>query len=213
MTSRLALAAATVCACLLFPASSHAFDELIGKERLGVRSGGLTTFDGLNDAYGGGWDLTLFFTEKLARHVLLDVRLGALYLGDLKLEHLDDEITHQAGIQGAMRILYISLGPMVGRSLGGGYSVDLAAGAGIYSVSMVFENALTPFDLSDQELGFNGGVGFGRRISANWSIEANGTVHYFLISKDANNLYFAFTDGADAPVILDLTLGLTIDLR
>lgn len=213
MTSRIALVAATVCACLLFPASSRAFDELAGKERIGVRSGGIITMDGLNEAYGNGWDLTLFFTERITRHLLLDVRLGALYLGDLKFEHLDDELLHQTGVQGSMRILYISVGPMVGRSMGGPYSMHLAAGAGIYSVSMVFTEVLTPFDLSDQKFGFNGGLGFARRIAGNWSLEADGTAHYFMIEDNMNDLYFAFTDGADAPLIFDVTLGLTIDLR
>jgi opacity protein-like surface antigen len=213
MTSRIALVAASVCACLLFPTSSRAFDQLAGKERIGVRSGGLITMDGLNEAYGNGWDLTLFFTERLTHHLLLDVRLGALYLGELKFEHLDDELLHQSGAQGSMRILYISLGPMVGTSIGGPYSMHVAAGAGIYSVSMVFTEVLTPFDLSDQKFGFNGGLGFARRISGNWSIEADGTAHYFLIEENINDLYFAFTDGADPPLIFDLTLGLTVDLR
>lgn len=213
MTSRIALVAATVCACLFFPASSRAFDQLAGKERIGVRSGGILTMDGLNDAYGDGWDLTLFFTERITRNLLLDVRLGALYLGELKFEHLDDELLHQTGIQGSMRILYISLGPMVGRSIGGPYSMHLAAGAGIYSVSMVFTDVLTPFDLSDQKFGFNGGLGFARRIAGNWSIEADGTAHYIMIEENMNDLYFAFTDGADAPLIFDITLGLTVDLR
>jgi hypothetical protein len=213
MTSRIALVAATVCACLFFPASSRAFDQLAGKERIGVRSGGILTMDGLNDAYGNGWDLTLFFTERITRNLLLDVRLGALYLGELKFEHLDDLLLHQTGIQGSMRILYISVGPMVGRSIGGPYSMHLAAGAGIYSVSMVFTDVLTPFDLSDQKFGFNGGLGFARRLAGNWSIEADGTAHYFMIEENMNDLYFAFTDGADAPLIFDVTLGLTIDLR
>jgi len=178
-----------------------------------VRSGGIMTFGGLNDAYGNGWDLTLFFSEKLSRHALLDVRLGAIYLGDLQIEDLDDKLTHQPGIQGSMRILYISAGPMIGRSITTMYSFHVNAAVGIYSVSMVFSNALTPFDLSDQNFGFNGGAGLARRVSNKWSIELEGTVHYFLIDRDISDLYFAFTDGADAPLIVDMTIGLTLDLR
>ena len=213
MTARIALVAATVCACLFFPASSHAFDQLAGKERIGVRSGGLVTMDGLNDAYGNGWDLTLFFTERLTHHLLLDVRLGALYLGELKFEHLDDTLLHQAGIQGSMRILYISVGPMFGTPIGGPWSMHAALGGGVYSVSMVFTDVLTPFDLSDQKFGFNGGLGFARRIAGNWSIEMDGTAHYFMIEENINDLYWAFTDGADAPLLIEATLGLTLDLR
>ena len=102
---------------------------------------------------------------------------------------------------------------MVGTSLGGPWSMHAAAGAGIYSVSMVFTDVLTPFDLSDQKFGFNGGLGFARRIAGNWSIETDATAHYFMIEENINDLYFAFTDGADAPLIFDVTLGLTLDLR
>ena len=213
MRPRVALVAALACVGSVIPGVALAFDETAGKERIGVRVGGLATTDGLNDAYGNGWDLTLFFSEKISRHLLVDVRLGALYLGALKFEDLDDKLTNQHGIEGSMRILYITIGPMVGRSITTEYSMYASVGAGIYSVSMVFENAITPFDLSDQDFGFNGGMGLARRLSKNWSLEANATAHYFLITEDINDLYFAFTDGADAPLLVEATLGLTVDLR
>src|SRR5712672_918956 len=150
MKSRLALVIVLACAAAMMPRLARAFDETAAKERLGVRLGGLATFDGLNDAYGNGWNLSLFFSEKLSRHLLIDVRIGALYLGALKFTELDDKLTNQHGIEGSMRVLYLTLGPMVGRSIAGMYSVNASAGVGIYSVSMVFSNAITPFDLSDQ---------------------------------------------------------------
>jgi hypothetical protein len=211
MMSRLALA--VVCLVLIHPASSRAFDENVGKDRIGVRTGAIITSDGFNDAYGNGWDLTILYNHRVTHHFLLDFRLGALYPGDLLLEELDDELMHQTGIQGSMRLYYLSAGVMVGRSIAGGYSMDLAAGAGIYSVSMVFTNSISPYDFSQQKFGVNGGLGLARRISTNWSLEANGTVHYFMIEENIDDIYFAFTDGADAPLLLDITLGVVIDLR
>lgn len=207
--------AAIVLACLVLvvPRVSSALDEVAAKERVGVRVGGVATFDGLDDAYGGGWSLTLFFTERITRPLLLDIRLGAIYLGDLAYEDLDDELTNSPGIQGSMRILYISIGPMYGKQLGGNYTMYGSAAAGIYSVSMEFKGGLTAFDLSDQYFGVQGGLGLQRRISGNWCIEANGTVHYFPIDKTTSDLYYAFTDGADDPLLLDIAVGLTLDLR
>ena len=198
---------------LAVPVICAAIDDIAARERVGVRVGGLATFDGLNDAYGNGWSLTLFLTERITRPLLLDIRLGALYPGDLVYEDLDDRLLNSAGIQGSMRILYLSIGPMLARSLGGAYATYASAGVGIYSVSMVFTDVLTPFDLSDQYFGFNGGLGLQRRLSGNWSVEASTTVHYFPIDKSINDIYYAFTDGADAPLILDIALGLTVDLR
>jgi hypothetical protein len=206
---------AITCMCLALPVASRAFDDTLGKERIGVRAGGITTNDGFRDAYGGGWDLTLFFSERITHHFLVDVRLGAIYMGELQppLEHLDDKLLNQSGIQTSMRLLFITLGPMVGTRISGPYSMHLSAGAGIYSVSIVADNALTNYDLSDQDFGFNGEFGLARRISTNWSIEAAGAAHYVLITKDIKDVYFAFTDGADAPLIFDVTLGVAVDLR
>jgi opacity protein-like surface antigen len=198
---------------LAMPFVAHAVDQAAGKERIGVRAGGIATFDGLEDAYGGGWSLTLFFTEKVANRFFVDIHLGALYLGDLKFEELDDQLTRTPGIQGAMRILYFSVGPMVGVPLGGAYALYGSAGVGVYSVSMQFDTGITAYDFSDQTIGFNGGLGLSRRISANWCIEANASAHYFLTDKDPTDLYYAFTGGADAPVLLDVALGATLDLR
>jgi hypothetical protein len=78
---------------------------------------------------------------------------------------------------------------------------------------MVFTNAQTPFDLSAQHWGFNGGLGLARRLGAKWSIEADALAHYVLTTDNFNDVYFAFTDGAGRPVIAELTLGATLDLR
>ncbi|HKW14150.1 MAG TPA: outer membrane beta-barrel protein [Candidatus Krumholzibacteria bacterium] len=216
MTSRIALAAVTLCACVLLPVPSHAFDEYVGKERIGARAGGAITSDGFSDAYGNGWDFTLYFNERITHHFLVDLRLGALSMGELQLKSLDNGIVLPSGTV-EMRILSLTIGPSVGTAIGGGFSVDASAGAGVYSVSMVFNgginNQLTGYDTSQQKFGFNGGVGLSRRLSTNWSIEANSSAHYFLIDKNTNDIYFAFTNGADAPLILTASLGAVIDLR
>ncbi|HEX6791709.1 MAG TPA: hypothetical protein VF247_10400 [Candidatus Krumholzibacteria bacterium] len=195
------------------PGTSRAIDELAAQERVGFRAGGLITDDGFNDAYGGGWSLTLFFTERIAKPLLLDIRLGALYFGDLKFSDLDDELTNTPGIEGSMRILYFSAGPLFGKPITDATAVYGSAAVGIYSISMQFDTGVTAYDFSDQKLGFNGGLGVVRRLGAKWSFDVNGSVHYVVIDKDLSDLYYAFTDGADAPLIIDIAAGLTLDLR
>ena len=198
---------------LAAPTVAGAVDALAGKERIGARVGGAFTLDQLNEAYGDGWGPTLYFTERIARPLYFDIRLGALYLGELKLTELDDELLNTPGVTGSMRLLYISVGPMLGWPLGGAYSFYGSAGAGIYSVSMEFTDLLTPFDLSDQYLGFNGGLGLFRRISGNWSIELYSSVHYFLVDEAIDDIFYAFTDGASSPLIIEGGIGLVVDLR
>jgi opacity protein-like surface antigen len=211
---RRVLALAAVGALLLLtPRPVAAVDETAGEERLGVRVGGIAAFDGLDDLYGGGWDMTLFFTEEVHPRILLDLRLGAIYMGDLGDEELDDRLTGTDGVQAAMRLLYFSVGPLASFSLGSAFRGYGSLGVGIYSVSMQFESSITAFDFSDQHFGFNGGLGLSRRVATNWCVEANGTAHYVLTQQDANDLYHAFTDGADPPLLVGIAIGLTLDLR
>ncbi|HEX5131028.1 MAG TPA: hypothetical protein VFX92_00925 [Candidatus Krumholzibacteria bacterium] len=188
-----------------------AIDDAAGRERLGVRASYITSNDGLRDSYGDGWDLTLYFTETVLSKLVLDIRLGAIYLGEALKPDLDDQITNSYGVVSQMRVLYFSVGPMVGFRLGGANTGYASAGVGIYSVSIQLDSAISAYDLSDQEVGFNGGIGIARRLSTNWSLEGNATVHYFGIAS--NNLYGLFTENADSPLLLGIGLGVTVDLR
>jgi opacity protein-like surface antigen len=206
------LIAATMVATLC-PRSALAVDAAAGNERLGVRAGYAGTSDGLRDFYGDGWDLTLFFTEKVYSRLLLDVRLGAIYLGEALKSDLDDQLTLQRDIVSSMRFLYFSAGPMVGFGLGSSYSGYASAGIGVYSVSMQFDSGLAAFDYSDQHIGYNAGAGLSMRVHTNWCVELNGTIHYVSTDANPNDLFWLFTDGGDAPVILGIALGVVVDLR
>jgi len=212
MLRRMVIAALVACA-VLAPRSGQAQEKAAGREHLGVRVGGLLTSDGLHDTYGDGWQMTLFFTERVASWFFLDIRIGALYLGDLQDEELDDELTGVQGLGSAMRILYFSVGPMLSTSLGQNYTGYATAGVGVYSVSMVFDSGITGYDFSDQDVGFSGGAGLSRRLSTNWGLEANATVHYVIVSQTPQDIYYSFTAGADSPLILDIALGVTLDLH
>ena len=205
--------AALVACAVLAPRAGRAQEQASGREHVGVRVGGLVTSGGLHDKYGDGWQMSLFFTERIAPWFFLDIRIGALYLGDLKDEELDDELTGVQDLGSAMRILYFSVGPMVSTSLGQNYTGYATAGVGVYSVSMVFDSGITAFDFSDQDAGFSGGVGLSRRLSTSWSVEANATVHYVLVSQTPRDIYYSFTAGAGSPLLLDIALGATLDLH
>lgn len=213
MSLRKRLLLATAFTTIALPRVAAAVDEAAGQERVGVRAGYVETYDGLHAAYGTGWDMALFFNEKLYQKILLDIRLGAVYLGDALNPDLDDALTLSPGIVSEMRFLYFSAGPLMGFSLGGSGSLYASLGVGIYSVSMTFDSGVSAFDYSDQHIGFNGGLGYSRRVSTNWSFEVNSTVHYFGVDENINDLYWLFTDGADAPLLVSVAVGLAVDLR
>jgi hypothetical protein len=211
MALRLASAAAVLLIASALPAA--AMDPTASKERVGIRFGFDGTNDGLHDTFGDGWDATLFFTEKITTRFLLDIRLGAIYLGDMQTPELDDEITNMPNVVSEMRFLYFSVGPIVSVPLGGANTGYASLGLGVYSVSLLFDSGVTAFDFSDQHLGLNGGLGISRRIATSWCVELNGTVHYFDVDTQSSDLYWKFTDGADNPLLISVALGVTLDLR
>jgi len=211
MAFRLASATAIFLIMAVLPAA--AMDATASKERVGIRFGYDATNDGLRDTFGDGWDATLFFTEKISTRFLLDIRLGAIYLGDMLTTELDDDITNIPNVVSEMRFLYFSVGPIVSVPLGEANTGYASLGLGVYSVSLLFDSGVAAFDFSDQHLGLNGGLGVSRRVATSWSVELNGTVHYFDVDTQSSDLYWTFTGGADNPLLISVALGATLDLR
>jgi hypothetical protein len=198
--------------CLALPVASRAFDETAGKERIGVRAGGVATNDGFKDAYGGGWDLTLFFTER--SHTIffsMSVSAPSTWATSSSSE-LDDKLLNQSGIRHPCAFSSLRWDRWWARGSPGRIPCTWRGRGHLFGQHDDRQRA-DARRFSDQNFGFNGEFGLARRISTNWSIEAEAAAHYMLIKKDISDVYFAFTDGADAPLIFDATLGITVDLR
>lgn len=193
----------------------RAVDDIAAQERLGARIGYAETFDGVNAYFGNGWDVTLLFNERLYSRLFLDVRVGALYLGDLLDPELDDFITRTPGIESEMRTFYFSVGLLYGFPLGrSSYTLTTSLAAGVYSVSMAFAADFVSDDLSDQYFGGNGGIGVVRRVGTSWSLEGNCTVHYFGTNARIDDLLWVFTNRAvEDPVMVGVSVGIVVDLR
>lgn len=195
--------------------TSRAFDNLAAQERLGVRIGYIETFDGVYEYYGPGWDVTLYFNERIYSRLFFDIHIGAIYYGDILDEELDDFITRIDEMESEMRTFYFSVGLGYGFPLGSGtYTLTTSLAAGVYSASVALASDFVSDDLSDQYFGGNGSIGIMRRIATNWVLEANCTVHYFDTAANFGDLMWVFTAGtAVDPVLVGVSLGLAIDLR
>lgn len=186
------------------------------KERLGGRAGYIHTFDGLNRVYGGGGNLTLHFQERISAPLYLDFRVGAVYLGDSKKPELAPLFKDALGnpLVSQMRILFFSVGPQLVVPLSETWNGYVSVGAGIYSVSIVFNSGIQAFDSSDQHFGGNFAVGTLWRITDNWNIDLSVTAHHLWTKRDPGDLYYVFTGQGDAsPSLLQIATGLSIDLR
>jgi hypothetical protein len=215
MRTRVAGLLAFLLLTLAHTSTCRALDNLAAQERLGVRIGYVETYDGVYEYYGPGWDVTLYFNERIYSRLFFDIHIGAIYYGDILDEELDDFITRIDEMESEMRTFYFSVGFGYGFPIGSGtYTLTMSAAAGVYSASVALASDFVSDDLSDQYFGGNASIGIMRRIATNWALELNGTVHYFDTEPNYGDLMWVFTAGtAVDPVLVGVSLGLAIDLR
>jgi len=183
------------------------------RERLGVRVGYVGTRGGLADSYGAGTHANIHFSERISSPYYLHVRVGAIYLGDLKRSELAERFTGIANIQSQMRLLFLTGGPQYTLLLGDRWTGYTSVEAGIYSVNLLFDGPFQSIDVSDSHFGGNIGVGAMWRIAGTWNLDLNTTVHYFRTNMNRFALFPAFTDGDSNPLFIQTSVGVTIDLR
>jgi hypothetical protein len=183
------------------------------RERLGGRLGYVDTFSGTHEHYGAGWNANIYFTERLWKALFLDIRIGAIYLGDLLQPEVAQAFTG-VPVDSEMRTLFFSVGPQIAWSMSERITPYFGAGIGVYSTSVIFATSIQSVDLSDQHLGGNGSVGVLLRFTNTWNLDLNVTLHHFRTSSSIGDLFYIFTGrSAEDPFMLQAAVGLTIDLR
>ena len=199
----------------VFARPSSAVDNVAGEQRLGARIGYVETFEGLNEQYGPGWDVTLLFNQHVWSRLFFDLHVGATYLGEPLDPELDDDITNIDNIETELRMFYFTVGAVYGIPLGSsGFTLTTALAAAIYSASLAVATDFTADDLSDQYFGGEAGLGLVWRVGTSWSLEATTTVNYFLTEAQPDDLLYFFSGGViEDPMMLGVSVGVVVDLR
>jgi len=181
------------------------------QERLGARAAFAGTIGDLNRHFGHGYDLTLYFTERLIGTFYLDVRIGSTYFGDLLIPEIGEQFTRTRGILSEMRLAYLTLGPQYASAISETKTVYASLGLGIYTVSIIFDTGVQSFDLSDQHFGVSAGIGMFWRVTDNWNLDFNATLQSLWADQD--DLYPIFAGGGHNPMLLVAGVGLAMNLR
>jgi len=193
---------------------SAAVDSVAAEQRLGARVGYVETFEGLNDQYGPGWNITLLFQQHIWSHLFFELNVGAIYYGEPLDPEIDDDITNIDNIETELRTFYFSGGVVYGIPLGGSYTLTTSVAVGIYSASLAVQTDFVADDLSDQYFGGQAGLGLVWRVGTSWSLEASSTVYYFSTNAQIDDLLWFFSDGTiEDPMLLGINLGVIVDLR
>jgi len=185
------------------------------KERLGLRAGVAWTRNDLEKNFGGGLNLSLHFTQRIKKPLSVDITLGAIYLGST-----DSEITREFfGTEFddvSMRILIISAAPMVEFPINDRMDFFFSAGVGVYGVSLILDQTLNEFDLTDNHFGINFNAGVSHRIFTNWFVDAGVYAHKFWTADsfdpDNPDWVYIYSEGDSDPLFWNITAGIGLRL-
>jgi len=202
---------------LLGCTAGPAFTQLPApRERLGLRSGYLETTSALDEYFGDGSFMTIHFSEKIIEPLYLEIRIGAIYLGDLLKP---DVVVTVGDVESEMRILFFTAGPQYTYPMSDRTTLYGSTGLGIYSVSILEDTGLQAINASNQHFGVNGGLGLLWRFSATWNVDLNFTTHKVWTPEDPgcilarDCIYYAYTDEHTSPLLFQFGVGITMDLR
>jgi len=199
-----------------------ALAQELPRERLGARFGYVLTSGGLRDSYDDGGNLTLHFAERLQGGFYVEFQLGAIGMGDLQRPELAAKVAEAGGkfaifaldgIETEMRILYITVGMQFAGNLSELWTGYGGVGLGIYSVSIPWTDGIDSDVFSDQHLGANATAGAMFRFTRTLNLEVGAGLHFFHNSASPYDLYHGFTGGDTNPLIVEVSLGLVLDLR
>lgn len=182
------------------------------RERLGLRAGYVGTTSGLDNVFGGGIDLALHWAQRIKYPVSADVMLGAFYLGDTSREDITISAFGQTFDKVSMRVLHITLAPMVEFGLGTRTHLYASAGGGLYTVSLLLDRAFSEADLTDSHFGVVGSGGVIGQISKNWFVDATMTFYKFWTTDERDDLFYIYSEGDSNPLFYSITAGVMLRL-
>lgn len=186
------------------------------KERLGLRIGYSQTTSNLEKNFGGGLDLALHFMERIKKPISIDITLGAIYMGATHNDDLTRRLFGTDFDSVAMRIITVTVAPMLEIPVGARTNFYVSGGGGLYTVSVLLDQDVHEFDLSDNHFGVNGGVGLLRGIFTNWFLDLNFQVHYFWTTRRTDlykpDWFYLYSEGATNPLFWTVTGGVALRL-
>jgi opacity protein-like surface antigen len=182
------------------------------RERLGLRAGYVGTTSGLDNVFGGGLDLSLHWVQRIKYPFALDFTVGAFYLGSTGREDITIQTFGQLFDNVSMRVIHITAAPMLEFGLGERTDLYVSAGGGLYTVSLLIDQAFAETDLTNSHFGVVLGSGVIRQISHNWFVDANFTLNKFWTSKESDDLFFHYSEGDNNPVFYAISVGVMLRL-
>jgi opacity protein-like surface antigen len=185
------------------------------REKLGIRIGYSGTSNGISDSFGSGLDLCLHFTQRIKEPFSFDITLGAIYLGSTTSD-ITGDFFGTSFDDVSMRILRLTIAPMVEYPVSDRMDFYLSLGGGLYAVSLLLDQSFQQFDMTNSNFGVNVNAGLMRRLSTNWFVDLNIHLHKFWTEDtlDPNNpdWIYLYSNGDSDPMFWGITAGIALNL-
>jgi hypothetical protein len=182
------------------------------RERIGLRAGYVGTTSNIGNVFGSGLDLSLHWVQRIKYPFAVDATLGAFYLGSTGREDITISIFGQRFDNVSMRVLHITVAPMIEFGLTERTYLFASLGGGLYTVSVLIDQAFSEADLSNSHFGVVASGGIIRQISGNWFVDASFQLHKLWTDADNDDLFYRYSEGETNPVFYDITLGVMLRL-
>jgi hypothetical protein len=184
------------------------------KERLGVRVGWGWTPNHLSDAFGGGLYLSLHFIQRIKKPFGVDVNLGAIYLGKTDKDIRLPDFTTEAFDKVSMRIFMLTAAPMVEFSTSDRTSCFVSAGGGFYAATLLLDQTIYQYDLTNDYFGVTVNAGVMHRIFTNWFLDLSLHLDKFWTPDNPTTVHwvYLFSDGDNSPLFWSITGGVALRL-
>jgi hypothetical protein len=184
-----------------------------GREKLGVRIGYLYTNSDIKNEFGNGSLIALHFSERIKSPLFVDFTLGALYLGESHTDNITQSLFGPGVANANMRLLYLSVGPLLEFPILNEKTFYLFGGLGLYSVSIYLEMGFFGSEIADQHFGVNSGTGLYWPLSDNWKLDINFTAHHVWTAEETSDIFYLYSKGASDPTFYQFSVGFCVNLK
>lgn len=199
----------TITALILLAAGSRSLhcQNIKGKEIVGLRIGGIYTTNSLKDNFGTGSEIELHFITGLGPWFGVGFALSSHNLGESKNQEKDIDLIGQ-NLRLDLQVYSMTASFAVMKHLTGRFDGLGEAGLGIYSINGVVQSGFYEGYITDNQLGFFGGLGAFFGLTRKLSIDVNFKLHYILSGGDQSHLIYFYT-GNKSMMLYQFTLGLS----
>lgn len=203
------VSALVIAAAVLSVVPAQADGEGIkGREILGVRLGGVKSTSGLDEAFGSGSELEVYFYHGLSKSTAFGVALSMHDFGKSKMPEKDLEYL---GIQQPIEYSVYSLtGCMMGKTdLSKKLRLSGELGGGLYASTAEIASGASTMRNTYNQLGAYAGAEIWWRVTkGGMHIGLGGKWHYMWAGDDYKSVVWVYT-GEDYVHFLEITIGIS----